>query len=595
MKRFRREKHLGICLLLVALLILPDFLLAADDGNSEIDQSWIERTLDRFFGNKALTGEKLDGEGLELVGPYVEHAGKTIEVVIVRQVKSFEEGWGDERVGSLRLLNSLSKKFQDYTRHNIIRQYLLFETGDTVVPFDLSDSERLLRDLPYIDDVRIHVVPIDGEPDKVGIVVETNDRWPLGLAVTVITADRWRAKLYSNNVAGLGLLFSNQVLRDKNADRSWGYNGILEKENIAGSFWKGRVEYESSARKDLLEIGFDRPLAHPGLKFIGGALWRDMDNFEFDGTPRGFRETDIWIGEAFKLYDHRTLQSGIRTMLIPALRFQTRGYYKRPTVSADTSRGYHNFDRYFASLTLQRTESYKTSFLFGEGEVEDLPTGQTLRVSGGVEHGEFDHRPGIFFDSAAISMRNRGDISSVRMSIGGFLKEDHFEDGIFDIFGSYFTTLLGGNSLRHRLYFTTRYTLGIGRHPFDKIYLGDRSGIYRLDNGLVAGNQRLVFKSAYRIFTQWALLGFRLSFFAFADVGAIAGEDDSIFKQKYYLSTGLGVRMRNPGLVLPTFQLRISLVTNVENPGFSFGLKLGNAPGPEIKYPGIKPGTLAYE
>ncbi len=594
MRRHHRKKTLGIWLLMVALLVLPNPLMAADDNDSETDQNWIERTLHRFFGNKALTGEPIDGEGLEIVGPYVQYAGKTIEVVIIRQVKSFEEGWDDDRAGSERLLNSFSKKFQDYTQERILRQYLLFEAGDTIEPFDLADSERLLRNLPYINDVRIHVVPIDGAPDKVGIVVETNDRWPLGLAVTVITADRWRARLSSNNVGGLGLLFSNQVLRNKNADRDWGYNGILEKENLGGSFWRGKVEYESSYRKDLLAIDAERLLAHPGLKFIGGARWQDMDDFEQE-TPRAFKEIDIWAGEAFKMYDHRTMKSGARTMLIPAIRFQQRNFYKRSAVSPDTNRANHNFDRYFASLTLQRTKSYKTSYLFGEGEVEDLPTGVTLKVSGGVEHREFEHRPGLFFDSAAISMRNRGDVSSLRLSIGGFMEEDHFEDGILDIYGAYFTPLMGAKSIRHRLYFATRYTLGIGRHPFDKIYLGERSGIYRLDNGLVAGNQRLVFKTLYRMFTHWSLLGFRLSFFTYADVGAIADEDNSIFKQKFYLSTGLGVRMRNPALVLPTFQFRVSLVTNVENPGFSFGLKLGNAPGPEIKYPGIKPGTVAYQ
>ena len=218
-----------------------------------------------------------------------------------------------------------------------------------------------------------------------------------------------------------------------------------------------------------------------------------------------------------------------------------------------------------------------------------------MKISGGVEDREFESRPGIFFDSSAVSMRNRGDIASVRMSIGGFFEEDQFEDGIFDVASAYFTPLLGEGSIRHRLYFATSYTLGIGRHPFDKLYLGDRSGIYRLDNGAVAGNQRLVFKSLYRVFTHWALLGFRMSFATFVDVGAIAGEDDPLFKQKFYVSTGLALRLRNPSLVLPTFQFRVSLVTNVENRGFSFGMKLGNASSPDIKYPGIKPGTLAYE
>ncbi len=594
-----RENHRGYfqraMLVLLAFFALPISLLAADIQESETDRTWIEETLHRFFGNTALTGEKIDGEGFELVSPYVEYAGKTIEVVIIRQVKSFEQGWDDEKMGAERILNSLSKKFQDYTRQKILRQYLLFKAGDTVVPFDLADSERMLRGLNYINDVRIHVVPIGGNPDNVAIVVETNDRWPLGVAATVITADRWRAKLYSSNVAGIGLYFSNQVIRNKAVEKSWGYNGVLRKENLAGSFWAGAVEYEDSYRKDLLKVGVERALVHPGLKFIGGASWQDLNDYEYEGRPHGYHETDVWFGESFKLYDHRKVVSGARTMLVPAVRFQDRDYYNRLTVSPDSNRGDHNFSRYMASVTLSRTKSYKTSYLFGEGEVEDLPTGVTLKLSGGVEDREFEHRPGLFFDSAAISMRNRGDVASVGVSFGGFIRDGHFDDGLLDLNGAYFTPLMGEGNIRHRLYLALSYTLGIGRHPFDKIYLSDRSGIHRLDNGAVAGNQRLVIKSLYRVYTHWALFGFRMSFYTYADVGTIAGEDESIFKQKFYLSTGLGLRLRNPGLVLPTFQLRLSLLTNVENSGLSLGFNIGNAAGPDINYPGVKPGTLAYE
>ena len=595
MRQIRQDRFLGMWMLLGALFILPGTLAAADNEETASDRSWLDETLHRFFGNKALTGEALDGEGLELVSPFVEHVGKTIEVVIIRQVKSFEKGWDDDRQGAERLLNSLSKNFQDYTKESTLRQYLLFKAGDKLDPFDLSDSERMIRDLGYINDVRIHVIPIDGEPDKVGIVVETNDRWPLGVAVTVVTADRWRAKLFSSNVAGTGLYFSNQVLRNKTVEKDWGYNGLLRKENIAGTFWTGVAEYENSYRKDLLSLGIERRLIHLGMKYIGGVSWKNLNDYERDGRPHGFHETDAWLGKAIKLYDPREIVSGGRTMLVPAIRFQDRDFYNRRAVSPDSNRGDHNFSRYFAALTLQRTKSYKTSFLFGEGEVEDLPTGVTIKVSGGMEDREFEYRPGIFFDSAAISMRNRGDVTSLGVSIGGFLKDGHVDDGILDLNGAYFTPLWGEGKVRHRLLFASSYTLGIGRHPFDKIYLSDRSGIYKLDNGVVAGNQRVVLKSLYRIFTHWSVLGFRMSFFTFGDVGAIAGEDDPIFKQKFYVSTGLGVRLRNPALVLPTFQFRVSLLSNVEDRGMSFGFKLGNATGPEIKYPGTKPGTLAYE
>jgi hypothetical protein len=591
---FAQHQHIWLWLVFLILLHVPENLNAADDPDPEVDRNWIEGTLHRFFGNKALTGENLDGEGLELVGPYVQHEGKTIEVVIVRQVKSFEDGWDNDRTSAERMLNSFSRRFQDYTREIIIRQYLLFEAGDSLVPFELADTERMLRDLSYINDVRIHVVPIDGEPDKVGIVVETNDRWPLGITATVITADKWRARLYSNNVAGLGISFSNEVLYNKESEKDWGYRGVLAKRNIAGSFWDADVDYENSYRKNSLLLALNRYLVHPDVKFIGGVQWQDFEEFDNDESDRAYYETDVWMGKGIKLYDRMSVGGGARPMLVPAVRILDRDHYKRPQVLPDSNRSVHDFTQYMTSLTWQRLDSYKTSFLFGEGEVEDLPTGQAMKISAVLEDREFETRPGLFFDSALVSMRNRGDVAALTFSLGGFFHEEQVSEGALNIKTSYFTQLLGSGDIRHRVYFVLGYTLGIGRHSTDRIYLDNSSGVYNLESGVVAGNQRLVFRSFYRMFTSWALWGFRMSFFTFADVGVIGEDDSPFFKEKYYLSTGLGVRLRNPSLVFPTVQLRMSLITNVDDPGLLFGVKVGNVSTPQVVFPGTRPSTLGY-
>ena len=56
-----------------------------------------------------------------------------------------------------------------------------FHEGDTISPLKLSDNERFLRELPYIDDARILVVPVsDNEAD---IIVITKDVYSLGAKV----------------------------------------------------------------------------------------------------------------------------------------------------------------------------------------------------------------------------------------------------------------------------------------------------------------------------------------------------------------------------------------------------------------------------
>ena len=582
-------------LILLLLLLGADCLIAAEEAEPAEDGNWVERTLQRFFGNKALTSEKIDGGGLELVVPYVEYGGREIEVVIVRQVQNFEDGWDQDENSATRLLNSLSQGFQDYTRESIIRQYLLFKAGDTLVPFEMADTERLLRDLSYIDDVRIHVVPIDGKNNRVGIIVETKDRWPLGASATVIQEDIWRAKIYSSNVAGLGVSFSNTLLRNQESIRSWGYRGELSKGNIGGSFWDAAVDFEDSYRQDSLQLKLSRAQAHNGVNFIGGVSWDDLERFDNDESNRAFYQTNVWGGKVIKLYDRMSVGGGGRPVLVPAFRIWNRDHYRRPNVSADINRSYHDLTQTLASLSWQQLRSYKITHLYGEGEAETRLTGFVLKMTAGVEHREFETRPGLFFESVAVAMKPRGDIYSFGFSFGSFVHEKHFSDGVLDINSAYFTPLLGRGSIRHRVSFALKYTLGFRRHPGDQLYLEDRTGIYNLENGAVAGQQRLIYSTFYRMFTNWSLLGFRMSFFSFADLGVVGSEEDALFKKKFYLSGGLGVRLRNPALVLPTVQLRLSLVSSVGGNGFLFGVKVGNVSGNKISFPASQPGTLAYQ
>ncbi len=50
--------------------------------------------------------------------------------------------------------NNLLNKTHVNTNERIIRKNLLFSAGDTISPLTLSDNERILRDLPFINDAQ---------------------------------------------------------------------------------------------------------------------------------------------------------------------------------------------------------------------------------------------------------------------------------------------------------------------------------------------------------------------------------------------------------------------------------------------------------
>lgn len=60
------------------------------------------------------------------------------------------------------------------------------------------------------------------------------------------------------------------------------------------------------------------------------------------------------------------------------------------------------------------------------------------------------------------------------------------------------------------------------------------------------------------VFTPYQPLGFRIAVFGFADFGLI-GYSPNIFKNDFFTSFGLGVRLRNERLVFNTIQIRLGV------------------------------------
>ena len=84
-----------------------------------------------------------------------------------------------------------------------------------------------------------------------------------------------------------------------------------------------------------------------------------------------------------------------------------------------------------------------------------------------------------------------------------------------------------------------------------------QDGLSLLKEDLV-GTNRMVLNTETVFFTPYQPLGFRIALFGFADFGLL-GRDANIFKNNFYTTFGLGVRLRNERLVFSTIQLRLGV------------------------------------
>jgi hypothetical protein len=573
---------------------VPDSV-AVTGNNEDQDGSWLTRVLKRYFGNSGQVDQELDGAAVELVDRYAAHIGKPIEVIIVHQVERFDPYWDAGQDSGQKFLNTVTKPFHSYTKDRLIRDYLLFEQGQALDPFLLADSERMLRELDFINDVRIILVPLAGDTESVAVVVETRDKWPFGITGNIKDVDRYDVNLYFSNLGGCGVRLDNKVIYRGDMEPNIGYQGRLGKRNILGSFIDLRLHYEDSWQQLSRQAGIQRTLIHPGIKWVGGAAWEYTDVRDNAGVPRKFELGDYWVGHAIPLSRARSIESSARPMLIPAVRFRKIDFKERPFATPDTNASYLNIRDYLAGVTYQRFKHYKTDYLFKMGETEDIPSGFTVKLSGGYQDREGYDRTSTFFQTGYVSVRNRGDIFMGAIDLGGYFHDYVVEDGSLNVVGFYITRLMGGDRYRHRFYSVLRYTLAFNRAGDEALILGNRTGLRGLEDNLVRGNQRLILRMESRVFTPWSMGGFRFMVFGYGDAGVVGGEDDPIAKQKFYSSVGLGFRINNPDLVLPSTQIRLGFVNSVEESGFVLGFKIGGVDYPEIEMPGTRPGGFAFQ
>jgi len=563
-------------------------------GLSEDQDSWLTRTFYRYFGGGDPNTDSLDGHAVEIVDRYTEFSGRPIAVVIIHQVERFSSSNNNDGVGDESTLGSFAQKFQTHTREKTIRQYLLFESGELIDPFLLADTERMLRNLEFIEDVRIVLMPLSGDDESIAIIIETRDRFPLGASFKLIDVGRYEVGLFSSNVAGRGLRFDNRVIYRDDREPNVGYAGAMSLDNFAGTFVAASVIFEDSYRHLQKGAALERTLSHPSIDWVGGVGW--LRTLERDAGPEtiDIEVGDVWVGRVIPLRQRSASVQTARPLLVPAISFSRRTHLDRPTVTRDSFRQFHNRQNYLVGLTFQRFKNYKTSYLFEMGETENFPSGTVVKLSSGYQDGEFHDRGMGFIQTAYYGTRNRGDVIVGLFDLGGFFRNGAYEDGSLFARGAYVSKLMGQGAWTSRMYFSLSYALAIDRVSSSVLRLGNATGLRGMEDNLVKGNQRVVGNVEYRLFTPWRMFGFRFMLMGFADFGTVTGAEDPVFDAKIYTSVGLAVMIQNLDLVFPATQLRVAFLNSIDDKGIVLGFEVGGISRNLVQVPGTRPGGFSF-
>ena len=154
--------------------------------------------------------------------------------------------------GLNRTLRTTMNTLHVNTRPWVVRQELLFATGDPLDPVQLEESERNLRGLAILNE--IDIAPVDtSDAGDVAVRVTTRETWTLGLSLSFALASsgnlRWNLSLTEKNFLGYGTVVRGAV--GQGLDASYGRIYVRQNRVLRSPF---SVEFNYDDRSD----GHDR-------------------------------------------------------------------------------------------------------------------------------------------------------------------------------------------------------------------------------------------------------------------------------------------------------------------------------------------------
>ncbi|MEM9857610.1 MAG: hypothetical protein AAF843_09645 [Bacteroidota bacterium] len=524
--------------------------------------------------------------------------GQRIVRISIKKLEIFGTSINDTTKRSDKWAIRAGNKFHSYTRGRVVRNNLFFQEGDRVDQDLITDSERIIRGLPFVRDSRIYLKPT-ATPGEVEAIVVVKDLWSISFDGGFSGLDDWDVALTERNFLGLGHELRNELDYDERNNPTWGYNGTYRINSIKNTFITTDFNFASSDPLDRIRFRVFREFITPETKFAGGIQLlkqRELiqritpeEIIEFDSE---FNNQDFWLGRSYLVKQEGEKRGNLQI----AGRYSRTRFLQRPEiVNETTNQFFRDTDLYLMSVGYSTRSYEKSSLILGFGRTEDIPEGVLYEATFGREYNEFDERNYLGFKVAFGKYLGRFGYLRPQLSFGGFDREGRFEQGMINVRATYFSNLYRFRRTNFRQFFTFDFTRGIRRFDDEFITINDTDGVRGLNNVFLRGTNRLNLQSETVAFTPLYLLGFRMAVYGFIDLALVNDVNKQLFDNTLYQGYGLGFRFRNENLTFNTFQIRLAWYPNVPMDVSNFDFDLSGATNLRIEdFRVVEPNTLNF-
>jgi len=492
--------------------------------------------------------------------PFIDFKGLKIRKIEIRRLNVFGSNISVPDFNEPNKTEKLLNRTHINTNEIIIRRNLLFHEGDTISPLNLSDNERYLRELPFIDDARIIIVPVSGS--EADIIVVTKDIYSLGARASLNGLDKGSLSLFEKNVFGMGHEFGIEIPWDSKFTDSPGFGVKYNINNISRSFANLEFYYYDGLGKKTFGFDLSRKLISASTKYAGSISIREMfTSDDLDSLPEPapvkYNLQDYWLLRSF------LLDPGKVSRLILGARYTNNNVFSHPFILPESYHQLQQYKIFLGSLSWSVQKFYKASLVYGYGRTEDIPHGGLMNLTVGKEISEFKERYyAALSGSTGGSVRGLGYVYG-SAGLGTFINEGHPEQGIFSLRANFISNLSYLGRYRIRNFVNADYTRGFDRYSDEGLFFNRENGFSGFRNDSTENTQRLSVSFESVFFSPVNFYGFRFAFFGFADAGFLFGTNEFVGSGDILSAIGLGIRIRNNNLILNTFQIRLGFFPNL--------------------------------
>lgn len=534
--------------------------------------------------------------------PYSAFEGKIIRNIHIETLDPFGYSISDTSVKRQTFLLRTGNKLHVKSRQIAMRNLLLIRRNQ---PFDsllVKESERLVRNQVYVQDVSFFVKTTAKNSDSVDVFIRELDKWSI-IPNIAVSGSGFALLLTDKNFIGTGHEFQSNVKWNRssgNFDFSIKYNIP----NIRNTFINSTLYYGiDQLRNTTKSFAVDRPFFSAFAKWAAGVSFKQQfgmdsvltDNAIFVHQQFKFNMQDYWAGSAIQLFKGNS-ENSRTTKFISALRYVRVRYVDKPIEIPDMEHVHSNEDFYLASIGISTRKYVMDKYIFKYGIIEDVPVGKVFSFTAGYQRNE--HKNRTYF-GARVSLGDYyswGYLSS-NFEYGTFVRASHAQQGVFTASVNYFTGLIEVGKWKFRQFVKPQLTLGVDRYANEFITINDGFGLDGFDSRELYGTSRMLFTLQTQSYAPWNLLGFRFGPFFICSFGMLGNATSGFRNSKLYSQIGLGVLIKNEHLIINTFQLSIAFYPIMPGTGSNV-FKMNAFKTADFGFKDFtigKPGVVVYE